>query len=173
MKIAHFLRFPKLFVSYLSLLNPFFSLGLRWLLVTRHAVGGRSADDLRDVGVSGLCIRRRLLMPGILAHRGVTAEQLVGHLFFTTEGIFGIPLGTSSTFTFLFIHFGAYLEATGWRLRRVLHRPGECGGGLGVGRTRQGGGAVERADGHGVGQLGGERGGHRVIHHTDDEEAWV
>ena len=62
MKIAHFLRFPKLFVSYLSLLNPFFSLGLRWLLVTRHAVGGRSADDLRDVGVSGLCIRRRLLM---------------------------------------------------------------------------------------------------------------
>ena len=52
-------------------------------------------------------------IPGILAHRGVTPEQLVGHLFFTTEGIFGIPLGVSSTFIFLFILFGAYLESTG------------------------------------------------------------
>lgn len=52
-------------------------------------------------------------MPGILAHRGLTMEQLVGHLYFTTEGIFGIPLGVSSTFIFLFILFGAYLESTG------------------------------------------------------------
>ena len=52
-------------------------------------------------------------MPGVLAHRGLTPEQLVGHLFFTTEGIFGIPLGVSSTFIFLFILFGAYLESTG------------------------------------------------------------
>ena len=52
-------------------------------------------------------------MPGMLAHRGLTPEQLVSHLFFTTEGIFGIPLGVSSTFIFLFILFGAYLESTG------------------------------------------------------------
>ena len=52
-------------------------------------------------------------MPGMLAHRGLTPQQLVGHLFFTTEGIFGIPLGVSSTFIFLFILFGAYLESTG------------------------------------------------------------
>ena len=52
-------------------------------------------------------------MPGVLAHRGLTLEQLVGHLYFTTEGIFGIPLGVSSTFIFLFILFGAYLESTG------------------------------------------------------------
>ena len=52
-------------------------------------------------------------IPGILGHRGVTLEQLVGHLFYTTEGIFGIPLGVSSTFIFLFILFGAYLESTG------------------------------------------------------------
>ncbi len=52
-------------------------------------------------------------MPGVLAHRGLTLSQLVGHLFFTTEGIFGIPLGVSSTFIFLFILFGAYLESTG------------------------------------------------------------
>ncbi len=52
-------------------------------------------------------------MPGVLAHRGLTIEQFVSHVFFTTEGIFGIPLGVSSTFIFLFILFGAYLEGTG------------------------------------------------------------
>lgn len=49
----------------------------------------------------------------ILAHKGVGLRQLVYHLYFTTEGIFGIPLGVSSTFIFLFILFGAYLEKTG------------------------------------------------------------
>lgn len=52
-------------------------------------------------------------LPGMLAHRGVDVGELVGHLFFTTEGVFGIPLGVSSTFIFLFILFGAYLETTG------------------------------------------------------------
>ncbi|MBO6267501.1 MAG: TRAP transporter permease, partial [Synergistaceae bacterium] len=52
-------------------------------------------------------------MPGILAHRGLTPEQLVAHIYYTTEGMFGIPLGVSSTFIFLFILFGAYLESTG------------------------------------------------------------
>jgi len=52
-------------------------------------------------------------MPPILAHRGLGIDELVDHIFFTTEGIFGIPLGVSSTFIFLFILFGAYLETTG------------------------------------------------------------
>ena len=52
-------------------------------------------------------------MPGLLAHRGLTIEYFVSHVYFTTEGIFGIPLGVSSTFIFLFILFGAYLEGTG------------------------------------------------------------
>ena len=52
-------------------------------------------------------------IPGAFAHRGVTLSSLAGHLYFTTEGIFGIPLGVSATFIFLFILFGAYLEKTG------------------------------------------------------------
>lgn len=52
-------------------------------------------------------------MPGIMAHQGVDLEHLVGHLFYTTEGIYGIPLGVSATFIFLFILFGAYLDKTG------------------------------------------------------------
>ena len=52
-------------------------------------------------------------MPGVLSHRGLTPNQLIGQLYFTAGGIFGIPLGVSSTFIFLFILFGAYLECTG------------------------------------------------------------
>ena len=52
-------------------------------------------------------------IPGILAHRGVQVQELFDHLFFTTEGIFGTPMGVSSTFIYLFILFGSYLEATG------------------------------------------------------------
>lgn len=75
----------------------------------------------RVVGLPMVCVVLAFLayafagpyMPGVLAHRGVTMGQLVGHLYYTTEGIFGIPLGVSSTFIFLFILFGAYLESTG------------------------------------------------------------
>jgi TRAP transporter 4TM/12TM fusion protein len=52
-------------------------------------------------------------IPGTFAHRGVSPEMMVQHLYFTTEGIFGIPLGVSATFIFLFILFGAYLEKSG------------------------------------------------------------
>jgi TRAP transporter 4TM/12TM fusion protein len=52
-------------------------------------------------------------LPGKFAHRGVSVKSLVEHLFFTTEGIFGVPIGVSSTFIFLFILFGAFLEKTG------------------------------------------------------------
>ena len=69
----------------------------------------------RVVGLPMVCVVLLFLgyafagpyMPGVLAHRGLTLSQLVGHLFYTTEGIFGIPLGVSSTFIFLFILFGA------------------------------------------------------------------
>ena len=54
-----------------------------------------------------------LYIPGTFGHRGVELELLVDHLYFTTEGIFGIPLGVSATFIFLFILFGAYLDKTG------------------------------------------------------------
>lgn len=52
-------------------------------------------------------------IPGPLAHRGVAVEDLIQQLFYTTEGIFGIPIGVSSTFIFMFLLFGAYLEKTG------------------------------------------------------------
>lgn len=52
-------------------------------------------------------------MPGFLNHRGYSLRRVVTHLYFTTEGIMGIPLGVSSTYIFLFILFGAFLDKTG------------------------------------------------------------
>ncbi|MDD3571497.1 MAG: TRAP transporter permease [Eubacteriales bacterium] len=52
-------------------------------------------------------------MPGFLSNRGFSVLQIIKHLFFTQEGVFGTPVGASSTFIFLFILFGAFLEKTG------------------------------------------------------------
>lgn len=52
-------------------------------------------------------------MPGMLAHRGFDIRRIVGHMYFTTEGIMGTPLGVSATFVFMFILFGSFLDKTG------------------------------------------------------------
>jgi len=53
------------------------------------------------------------IMPGFFAHRGYSLERMIEHLYAGTEGIFGIPLGVSASFVFLFILFGAVLNKTG------------------------------------------------------------
>jgi len=52
-------------------------------------------------------------MPGFLQHRGVSVERLISHMYYTLDGILGTPIGVSSTFIFLFLLFGAFLEKTG------------------------------------------------------------
>lgn len=52
-------------------------------------------------------------MPGPLAHRGFSIQRIISHLYLTTEGIFGIPIGVSATFVFMFVLLGAFLERTG------------------------------------------------------------
>ncbi|MCQ2576524.1 MAG: TRAP transporter permease [Treponema sp.] len=52
-------------------------------------------------------------IPGFLNHRGYKLTRIVSHLFYTTEGIMGTPIGACATFIFLFILFGALLEKTG------------------------------------------------------------
>ncbi len=52
-------------------------------------------------------------IPGYFGHRGYSLQRIVSHLYYTTEGIIGTPLGVCSTFIFLFILFGAFLERTG------------------------------------------------------------
>ncbi|MBQ2035848.1 MAG: TRAP transporter permease, partial [Peptococcaceae bacterium] len=53
------------------------------------------------------------MIPGTFGHRGFSIQRIATHLYFTTEGIIGTPLAVCSTFIFLFILFGAFLERTG------------------------------------------------------------
>jgi len=52
-------------------------------------------------------------MPGVLYHRGLTLEITIDQTYFTTEGVFGVPLGVAGTYVILFIIFGAFLEKSG------------------------------------------------------------
>jgi TRAP transporter 4TM/12TM fusion protein len=52
-------------------------------------------------------------LPGIFGHRGYAVNEIAEYMYLTTEGIFGIPLGVSATYIFLFILLGAYLEQAG------------------------------------------------------------
>jgi len=51
--------------------------------------------------------------PDMFAHRGFDIPRIINHMYLGTEGIFGVPLGVSSTFVFMFILFGTFLEQTG------------------------------------------------------------
>jgi TRAP transporter 4TM/12TM fusion protein len=51
--------------------------------------------------------------PSFMAHRGYSLERIVSHMYLTTEGILGIPLGVAATFIYLFILFGSFREKTG------------------------------------------------------------
>ncbi len=52
-------------------------------------------------------------MPGMLAHQGVSLDGVVNHQWITTEGVFGVALGVSTSFVFLFVLFGALLDKGG------------------------------------------------------------
>ncbi|MBB91713.1 MAG: C4-dicarboxylate ABC transporter [Magnetovibrio sp.] len=52
-------------------------------------------------------------MPGIIAHKGNSLAEVVNHHWITTEGVFGIALGVSTSFVFLFVLFGALLDKAG------------------------------------------------------------
>jgi TRAP transporter 4TM/12TM fusion protein len=51
--------------------------------------------------------------PGLFMHRGYSVSRIVQHMYLTPEGIFGVALGVSSTFVFMFILFGSFLSKSG------------------------------------------------------------
>ena len=52
-------------------------------------------------------------LTGVLQHRGYDISQIIEHITYGTEGIYGIPTYVSSTYIFLFILFGSFLERAG------------------------------------------------------------
>jgi TRAP transporter 4TM/12TM fusion protein len=75
---------------------------------------------------------------GFVAHRGYDPARIVGTLYMTLEGIFGVPLDVASTYIALFTIFGAVLSVSGtgtflveWALAAV----GRSRHGAGAGRA--------------------------------------
>lgn len=52
-------------------------------------------------------------MPAMLAHKGAGLSKAASHYWLTTEGVFGVALGVSASFIFMFVLFGALLERAG------------------------------------------------------------
>ncbi|MGB8434080.1 MAG: TRAP transporter permease [Burkholderiales bacterium] len=52
-------------------------------------------------------------MPDVIAHRGFSLNAVVNHQWITTEGVFGVALGVSTSFVFLFVLFGSLLDKAG------------------------------------------------------------
>ena len=52
-------------------------------------------------------------MPEVIAHKGASLSKAMSHQWLSTEGVFGIALGVSTSFVFLFVLFGALLDKAG------------------------------------------------------------
>ncbi|MFU8863475.1 MAG: TRAP transporter permease [Rhodobacterales bacterium] len=53
------------------------------------------------------------MMPSIIAHKGNSLSEVVNHQWITSQGVFGIALGVSTSFVFLFVLFGSLLDKAG------------------------------------------------------------
>jgi len=52
-------------------------------------------------------------MPDVIAHKGASLERMLSHQWLTTEGVYGVALGVSSSFIFIYVLFGALLDRAG------------------------------------------------------------
>ncbi|KZD09993.1 TRAP transporter permease [Oceanibaculum pacificum] len=52
-------------------------------------------------------------MPDVIAHKGASLQRTMDQQWISTEGVFGIALGVSTSFVFLFVLFGSLLDKAG------------------------------------------------------------
>ena len=74
----------------------------------------------------------------LVAHRGYAVDRIVGSLYMTLEGIFGVPLDVTATYIILFTIYGAMLEHSGagrFFIDVAMAAVGRSGHGAGPGRT--------------------------------------
>ncbi len=51
--------------------------------------------------------------PEIVSHGGISTNRFIEHMWFSTEGVFGLPIGVSNSFIFLYVLFGTLLDRAG------------------------------------------------------------
>ncbi len=81
------------------------------LLEGARRIVGKEIVILAIVFLSYAYFGRKL--PGIIAHRGYSVKAIAEYMYLSTEGIYGIAIGVSSTYIFLFILFGSFLQKSG------------------------------------------------------------
>ena len=86
-------------------------LGILLVLEATRRVIGWSIVIISAVGFAYVAFGTHL--PSYLAHTGFSFEQVINFMFFSTEGILGLPLGISSTVIVVFIIFGSFLLVSG------------------------------------------------------------
>jgi TRAP transporter 4TM/12TM fusion protein len=52
-------------------------------------------------------------LPDVIAHKGASWERMLVHQWLTTEGVFGVALGVSVGYIFIFVLFGSLLDKAG------------------------------------------------------------
>ncbi|MGB2816873.1 MAG: TRAP transporter permease [Burkholderiaceae bacterium] len=52
-------------------------------------------------------------LPDVIAHKGASVPRVISHMWMVTEGVFGIALGVSVSFIFVFVLFGTLLDRAG------------------------------------------------------------
>ncbi len=52
-------------------------------------------------------------MPAVISHKGASLAKGMSHYWLSTEGVFGVALGVSTSMVFMFVLFGAILESAG------------------------------------------------------------
>ncbi len=80
------------------------------LEATRRAMG---VGMLVTTGLFLVYIFAGPLMPEMIQHKGATLQRFVSHMWLTTEGVYGVALGVSVQFIFLFVLFGTLLDIAG------------------------------------------------------------
>lgn len=55
-----------------------------------------------------------MFIPGELGHVGFSLKRVLNHMIWGSQGIFGVGIGVSATYIFLFVLFGAYLKYSGF-----------------------------------------------------------
>ncbi len=70
--------------------------------------------------------------PDVIAHTGVSISKFLQHMWLTTEGVFGVAIGVSVNFVFLFVLFGSLLDKAGgnqWMMQISIALLGHLRGG--------------------------------------------
>lgn len=71
-------------------------------------------------------------MPEVLQHKGASLPKFLNHQWLVTEGVYGVALGVSTSFVFLFVLFGTLLEKVGagnWMMQISIALLGHLRGG--------------------------------------------